>query len=237
MDNNPLNILALGAHAADQELSAGMILAKYAQAGHRVTILSLTAGEKGHPTLCASAYRDQKIREAEACANVLGAKTQILEYSDAEIPVNDEITFRVCDIIRGLKPDILITHWEKSIHKDHCNTHRVALDARFYAGLRRIERELPHHWIDRVYFSENWEDMEQFEPDVYVDTTDTFDQYCSALSQFELWEGGTGWPYADYYKSLARMRGCLGFGNRRRYCSTLMRTKDAKIVRTAELPS
>ena len=60
-----MRILALGAHAADQELSAGMILAKYARAGHQVTILSLTAGEKGHPLLGPNEYRNQKVREAK----------------------------------------------------------------------------------------------------------------------------------------------------------------------------
>jgi len=236
MDDKPLSILALGAHAADQELSAGMILAKYAQAGHEVTILSLTAGEKGHPTLSAADYRDQKIREAEACAKILGVQTRVLGYRDAEIPVDEAIVFEVCDVIRELKPDILITHWERSIHKDHSNTHRIALDARFYAGLKRIERDLPSHWVNHVYYSENWEDMEGYEPDMYVDTTATFDTYCEALSQFGLWNGATGWPYADYYKSLARMRACLGFAKRAQYAATLARPKDAKVIRTTTLP-
>jgi LmbE family N-acetylglucosaminyl deacetylase len=236
MADKRLSILALGAHAADQELSAGMILAKYAKAGHNVTILSLTPGEKGHPLLSADDYKQQKIREAEACAAVLGVETRVLDYRDAELPFNDTIVFEVCDIIRELMPDILITHWERSIHKDHMNAHKIALDARFYAGLKRIERDLPNHWISHVYYSENWEDMDGYEPDVFVDTTDTFEQYCEALSNFELWEGGTGWPYAEYYRSLARMRACVGFGKRAQYSATLARPKDAKIVRAAGLP-
>ena len=232
----PLRVLALGAHAADQELSAGMILAKYARAGHEVTILSLTPGERGHPKLSADDYAAQKLAEAERCAAILGVRTRILRYQDAELPLNEEIKFEVCDIFRELKPDVLITHWQNSIHKDHRYAHQIALDARFYAGLRRIELDLPSHWIGRVYFSENWEDMDGYEPDVFVDTTEVFDQYCEALSQFELWNGGTGWPYADYYKSLARMRGCLGFGLRGQYASTLARPKDATTIRTGDLP-
>jgi len=236
MDEQPLSILALGAHAADQELAAGMLLAKYATAGHRVTIVSLTAGEKGHLINTADAYREQKILEAEACGKILGVETRVLDYKDAEILVDDEVVFEVCDIIRELKPDVLITHWQNSIHMDHRNTHRIALDARFYAGLKRVDRARPSHWVDQVYFSENWEDMDGFEPDVYVDTSDTFDQYCDALSQFELWNGGTGWPYADYYKSLARMRACIGFAMRARYAVTLSRPKEEKVVRTSGLP-
>ncbi len=236
MSEKPLRILAIGAHAADQELSAGMILAKYARAGHQVTILSLTAGEKGHMVLDSAAYRDQKVREAQTCANVLGVKSVILDYLDAELPYNEAICYQVCDFIRDLHPDILITHWENSIHKDHCNAHRIALDARFYAGLKRIEREQPAHWVDKIYYSENWEDMDGYVPDVFVDTSDVFDQYCEALSSFELWNGGTGWPYSDYYRSLARTRACVGFAKRAQYASTLMRPKEDKIVRTMALP-
>jgi len=92
--------------------------------------------------------------------------------------------------------------------------------------LRRIEREKPAHYIPTVYYSENWEDMEGYEPDVYVATIDVF----------ELWSGGTSWPYADYYKSLARMRSCLGFGLRGKYAATLSRPKSAHIRRTVDLP-
>lgn len=213
-----------------------MILAKYAQAGHRVTILSLTPGEKGHPTLGAAEYAAQKIEEARRCAEILGAESIVLPYGDATLEVTEAIKFEVADIMRDLKPDVLITHWEKSIHKDHRNAHTIALDARFYAALKRIEREKPAHFIGKIYFSENWEDMDGYEPDMYVDTTDVFDRYVEALSQFELWNGGTGWPYADYYKSLARMRGCLGFGLRGQYASTLMRPKEAHVQRMRELP-
>lgn len=236
MAEKQLHVLTLGAHAADQELSAGMIIAKYTRAGHRVTILSLTPGEKGHPVLGAEAYARQKIAEAEQCARLLGAETIVLPYGDATLEVTEAIKFEVADIIRDLKPDILITHWENSIHKDHRNAHVIAHDALFYAALKRIEREKPAHWISKIYYSENWEDMEGYEPDIYVDTTDVFDQYCEALASFELWNGGTGWPYADYYRSLARMRGCLGFGLRGTYGATLARPKSAHVQRTTELP-
>jgi LmbE family N-acetylglucosaminyl deacetylase len=214
-----------------------MVIAKYARAGHRVTILSLTPGEKGHPTLGAAEYAAQKVEEAKRCAELLGAAESIvLPYGDATLEVTEDIKFEVADIIRDLKPDVLITHWKDSIHKDHRNAHVIALDGLFYAALKRIEREKPAHWIPRVFYSENWEDMDGYEPDLYVDTTDVFDQYVEALSAFELWNGGTGWPYADYYKSLARMRGCLGFGLRGQYAATLMRPKEAHLQRTRDLP-
>lgn len=235
MPEKQLRLLTIGAHAADQELSAGMVIAKYTAAGHAATILSLTPGEKGHPTLDGPTYARQKIDEAERCATLLGAESIVLGYGDATLEAAEEIKFEVADLIREVKPDIIITHWRNSIHKDHRNAHRIAVDALFYAALPRIERAKPAHYTPRLYFSENWEDMEEYVPDVFLDTTEVFDRYCEALACFELWNGGTGWPYADYYKSLARMRGCLGFGLRGQYASTLARPREAHVVRSAGL--
>ena len=112
----------------------------------------------------------------------------------------------------------------------------LTMEGGFLAALPAIQRELPAHLIRGLYYLENWEDMDGYEPDIYVDTTEVFDQYCEALSHFALWNGGTGWPYADYYKSLARMRGCLGFGLKGKYAATLARPRDAKTIRTDGLP-
>lgn len=236
MSTSALNILALGAHAADQELAAGMVLAMYAQAGHKVTILSLTAGERGHPTLDATQYREQKVAEANACAGILGASSVVWEYRDAELPDDDAIKLRVADFVRAVRPDVLITHWKHSIHRDHRRAHTIAMDARFLAGIKRLEREAPAHWVPKVFFSENWEDQEGFEPDTYVETTDVFELYCRALSHFELWDGGTGWPYSAYYQALARSRGCLGFGLRGQYAAAMMQPPEARVRRFPELP-
>lgn len=233
MSEKQLRVLTLGAHAADQELAAGMQIAKYAKAGHKVVILSLTPGEKGHPRLTAAEYAEQKIREARRCAELLGAETVVLPYGDALLEPTEAIKFEVADIIRDLKPDILITHWPNSIHKDHRNAHLIAMDAYFYAALKAIERPRPAHRIGKIFFSENWEDMEAYEPEIYVDTTDVFEQYCAALASFELWHGGTGWPYADYYRSLARMRGCLGGFQ---YAATMARPKGARVQRLSDVP-
>lgn len=231
-----LRVLTVGAHAADQELAAGMQIAKYTRAGHHVTVLSLTPGEKGHPTLSAAEYARQKILEAGRCAGLLGAETVILSHGDGLLEAGEEIKLEVADIIRDLRPDVLITHWQNSIHKDHRNAHTIALDAAFYAGLRTIEGPKPAHRVETILFSENWEDMEGFEPDLYLETGEVFEQYCQALSSFELWNGGTGWPYAEYYTSLARLRACLGGGLQWRYAAAMVRPREALIRRSTELP-
>lgn len=229
-------VLTLGAHAADQELAAGMQIAKYTAAGHHVTILSLTPGEKGHPRLSAEEYAEQKIAEAQRCAQELGAESIVLGHEDALLTATPEIKLEVADIIRDIKPDVLITHWKHSIHQDHEAAHVIALDAAFYAGLRTITRARRSHRIGHILYSENWEDMDGFEPDLYIETTGVFERYREALASFALWRGETGWPYADYYSSLARLRACLGSGLRWQYAAAMQRPRASLIQRATEMP-
>ena len=123
-------ILAVGAHIGDMELTAGGLLASIAVQGGRAVTLALTAGEKGAPSGAdVSTYRQQKIAEAEAFARELGGEAIVLDHPDGLLPDNDEVRFEVCDIIRAVRPDILVTHHAKSMHKDHAACHRIVLDA------------------------------------------------------------------------------------------------------------
>jgi len=220
MSEQKLRVMAVGAHAADMELTCGALLAKYARRGHQVTLLHLTPGEKGHPTLSAREYAAQKIEEANLAGQTLGATVRFMRYQDALLPHTDEVSLAVCDVIREVKPDIVITHWMGSIHKDHRNAHFIVNDAILYAALPAIERKEPAHRVRGLFYAENWEDMEKFTPEVYVDVSETFDTWLEAINKYELVRGRiSNFRYLDYYKALAVMRGCLsGF----QYAETFM---------------
>ena len=114
-----MNLVVVGAHCGDAEIQAGAIAHKYAKAGHEVTFVHLTAGEKGNPAdISVEDYREQKIRESEKVAEILGVKTITLDYKDAELEVNDEIITHIATLMRKLKPNVVITHWENSIHPE-----------------------------------------------------------------------------------------------------------------------
>ena len=135
-------ILAVGAHIGDMELTCGALLAANAVHGGRSVTLALTAGEKGAPAGADVAeYRKSKVAEAEAFAAELGGEAIVLGYPDGLLPDNDEARFAVCDVIRRVKPDILITHHAHSMHKDHAACHRIVTDAWFYAAIEGFERD------------------------------------------------------------------------------------------------
>ena len=74
--------------------------------------------------------------------------------------------WKTADIIRAEKPDLIITHHDVSMHKDHECCHRIVKDAWFYAALPSFKRELPAHFA-HLYFAENWEDAVEYHPYIY----------------------------------------------------------------------
>ena len=210
MEERKIHVMVVGAHAGDAELMAGGLLAKYHLLGHKTSVVHMTLGEKGNRALTPEEYAKQKRREAEAAAKVLGADVYFLPFKDAELPYNDEAAYMLCDIIREAKPNLIITHWKGSIHKDHTNTHHIVHDAQFYAALPTIERKLPAHGCWTIAYAENWEDPKGFEPDTYVDITAGYDLFIEAAKCYEMVSGKiSSFRYLDYYEALATTRGCL----------------------------
>jgi N-acetylglucosamine malate deacetylase 1 len=204
-----VDILGIDAHMAD-EIAYGLALASCVRQGGKVAMLHITPGEKGHPTLSAADYAAQKREEARAAAAVLGAPLYTLDYGDGELPVNDTLKFQICDVIRACKPKVIITHWQGSIHKDHTNCALNVPDAIFYAALRGFERTDPAHRGVRLYFSENWEDMDGFAPEVYLEVTpEDMAMWEEMCKQYALFRGGVStFRYMDYYRAMAQVRGC-----------------------------
>jgi N-acetylglucosamine malate deacetylase 1 len=203
------HVLAIGGHAGDMELTTGAVLAQTVKDGGRATLLHLTLGERGHPRVPVPEYARQKRAEAEEVARSLGAEVRFLDYSDGLLPEDEEVKLRVADEIRAVRPDVLLTHWSASIHKDHEHAHRIVLDARFYAGLKTLERDLPAHWAGTLYFADNWEDAEGFRPDVTFEVSEeAFETWSDAVSRYAFARGETyGFPYVEYYRALTTVRG------------------------------
>ena len=201
-------ILAIGGHIGDMELTAGGVLAAQSLKGDAIVTLALTAGEKGAPNWQQlGEYRTQKVREAETFAEMLNGRAIVFDYPDGELPDNDELRFKICDVVREVKPNVVITHHKNSIHKDHMITHNAVVDARFYAGNAFFERALPAHFIPELYFAENWEDPMGFVPYLYIDTSDGFELWKKAVSTHWFVTGSKSFPYLEYYEHLSRIRG------------------------------
>ncbi len=202
-------ILAVGAHCGDVEVTCAAVLAKHVAAGDRVVILHLTLGEGGNPRVSPQVYGEQKQREALAAAKAIGAETLFAPYRDGELPDTEPVRRYIADVLRQVKPTSVITHWCKSIHRDHATTNALVLDAILLASLEGVVTEHPsHRGVTGVFFTENWEDPEGFTPYLYVDVGRDLRQWKECVTQYEFIKGGiSAFPYLDYYEALARVRG------------------------------
>jgi LmbE family N-acetylglucosaminyl deacetylase len=208
MSDDKMTILAIGGHIGDMELTAGMALAKHALEGAHIVTLALTAGEKGAPAgRDIAEYRKQKVQEAQTFAEMLHGEAIVFDYPDGELPDNDDVRFQVCDVIRKVRPNILITHYKSSMHKDHDNTHKIVKDARFYASLPGFVRKDAPFFAGRFYYAENWEDAVDFKPYIFVDTTKGYELWKKAVATHWFVTGSTSFPYLEYYDHLSRVRG------------------------------
>jgi len=212
-------LVVVGAHIGDCEVMAGGIAAKAASRGWQVHLVHLTGGEKGHPTLPPGEYLRQKRAEAQAFAEHIGAKAHIFPIADGELEDRLEVKLQLAELLRELRPSVIITHWEGSLHRDHVAAGRITADALFYAANRWFSLKGEPCWA-RLYYAENWEDPVGFKPEVYVDISDVFEKWVSGLRLCAFARGETGFNYIDYYSSLARIRG-LEIGVK--YAQTLMR--------------
>ena len=211
MNDSRKTILAVGAHAGDMEVSCGAVLAKHARLGDSVIMLHLTLGEGGNPSLSPGTYGKQKRREALAIGEIIGASVVFGPYADGMVPDDEEVRRYVADIIRQVKPSHLITHWRKSIHKDHARTHSIVNDAVLLASLEGVVTQHPRHrGVRSIAYAENWEDQEGFTPYLYVDCSDDFERWREWVVTYQFIKGGiSSFDYLDYYSALARIRGAL----------------------------
>ena len=230
----PKKIMAIAAHPGDGLFTMGAALAQQINRGGKGVLFSLSLGEKGAPKdIPVQHYGEMQRAATEKATHLLGAEAIFLTYPDAEIPFNEEITLAVSDVIREQKPDVIVTHWNGSWHKDHSNCHLIVRDAVFYAGLETLTRNRPAHSVAKIYYADNWEDASNFVPDTYLDIEAVRDKWLEACDLFPMWRGQTGFfRYNDYYSSLTIMRGCFsGF----KHAVALMSDLGQRIVRSRSL--
>jgi LmbE family N-acetylglucosaminyl deacetylase len=159
----------------------------------RGVFVSLTAGEKGAPAdIPVAKYGELQRAASEKAAKLLGAEFEIMNYADAEVPFNERAAQSLGDVIRQHRPEIVVTHWRGSWHKDHQNCHLLVRDAIFYADLATMTRKYPPHTVGKLYFADNWEDAENFRPDTYLDVSAVFEKWLQACDAYPMWRGQTG---------------------------------------------
>lgn len=130
-----IDLLAIGVHPDDVELSAGGTLLLHASMGHTFGILDLSAGELG-------TRGTPEIRHAEGleAARILGAKFRhTLDIPDGYFEHHPDQWIKIVRVLRASRPEIVLINAPTDRHPDHGRAAALTLDACFYAGLERIQ--------------------------------------------------------------------------------------------------
>jgi len=134
----PCDIIVFGPHPDDLEIGLGGTIARHARAGHRVGLCDLTRGELG-----SNGTPEERVREAEAAAGVLGAAWRNnFAWPDGGIVPSPEFIRAAVDLVRTHQPRVVALPYWDDRHPDHVAASRVLDLAVFRSGLRRYVTDL-----------------------------------------------------------------------------------------------
>ncbi|MGE0715600.1 MAG: bacillithiol biosynthesis deacetylase BshB1 [Alphaproteobacteria bacterium] len=176
-----VDILAVSTHPDDVELACGGTLILALQQGLAVAIADLTAGE-------AATRGTPDIRRAEAAeaARRLGVGQRIcLGLPDTRVGTDPGHEDAVVEVIRTLRPRILLAPWPEDRHPDHAAGGRLVERAAFLARIAGRGTGTPHP-VGRLL---RYPGHHPFMPSVVVDVTAVWPRRMHALaahaSQFD----------------------------------------------------
>ncbi len=130
-----LDILAIGVHPDDVELSCSGTLLKAISQGKKIGLLDLTRGELG--TRGSAEIRE---KEAAAAAKLMGALVrENTEMDDGFFNHTRKNILKIVRVIRKYKPEIILANALKDRHPDHARAAKLTSDACFIAGLSKVE--------------------------------------------------------------------------------------------------
>ena len=127
------NILAVHAHPDDLDILAGGTLARLSAAGHAVTMATATAGEGGSAEFDPDQTGRMRQAEATASAALIGAEYRCLGFPDLGVFNDDASRRAVTELVRGTRPDVVITASPADYHPDHETISLLVRDACFAA--------------------------------------------------------------------------------------------------------
>ena len=173
-----IDILAIGVHPDDIELSCAGTILKHIDLGYRIGLADLTQGElgsRGSATI--------RLNESRDAAEILGVDFRVnLGMRDGFFTLDERHKLRIVELIRRCRPKIILANALDDRHPDHGRAATLVRDAFFYSGLRRITTGgLSHYRADALY---HYIQDEHLVPDFCVDVTGYTDKKFKAIEAY-----------------------------------------------------
>jgi LmbE family N-acetylglucosaminyl deacetylase len=193
----PLRVLVTGGHPDDPESGCGGTIARYADEGHRVTVLYLTRGEGGIPGKSAEQAAAVRSTEAERACRILKATPAFAGQIDGATEVNAARYAEFRKIVEETRPDVIFTQWPVDTHPDHRACSLLTYDAWLRLGRRAA---LYYYEVDLGA------QTQCFRPTDYVDVSATAERRRDACLAHES-QNPVGGFWTQYHEPMLRLRG------------------------------
>ncbi|MCX7423367.1 MAG: PIG-L family deacetylase [Planctomycetia bacterium] len=177
-------VLAIHAHPDDVEFQCAGTLALLKQKGCSITVATMTPGDCGSAEMGCDEISAVRRAEAKAAADLLGADYVCLEFRDLSITHDNDARRRVTEVLRRVRPDIVMTAPPVDYMSDHEVTCKLLRDACFNASVpnyatRQWEPAPAIGHIPHLYFVDAIEASDWFgrpiEPEFILDISSSFD--------------------------------------------------------------
>ncbi|GJM33007.1 MAG: bacillithiol biosynthesis deacetylase BshB1 [Saprospiraceae bacterium] len=178
-----VDILAIGVHPDDVELSCSGTLLRHLAQGKKVGLLDLTRGELG--TRGTAEIRD---KEAAESARMMGVSfRENLGLADGFFQYTPENLRKIIAVIRECQPEIVLCNALDDRHPDHGRSAKLQADACYYSGLVKIETtgkngKLHDRWRPRAIY--HYIQDYNLKPDFVVDISEYIDRKMELIGAF-----------------------------------------------------
>lgn len=189
-----VDILAIGAHPDDVELSAAGTLMKHKAMGKTFALVDLTEGEMGTRGTVETRYE-----EAGDAAKIIGAEARVnLQMRDGFFEETEANLLKLIVQIRRFKPSIVLANAVDDRHPDHGRASHLISRACFLAGLRKIETtfEGVEQEAHRPAFVYHYIQDRLLTPDFVVDVSDFVEQKFNSIKAYktQFWDPTSNEP-------------------------------------------
>lgn len=196
----PLNVIAFGAHPDDCDQRAGGVAAKYAALGHRVRFVSVTNGDAGHQSEGGGALAARRRAEAREAGKRIGIEYIVLDNHDGELVPSLEVREQIIRQMRQWNADIVLAPRPNDYHPDHRYTGVLVQDAAYMVTVPNVTPDTPSLRKNPVfmYFQDGFQKPAPFAPNIAVSIDEVFekkidmlDAHVSQMYEWLPWHAGT----------------------------------------------
>lgn len=215
------NVLVFAAHHDDETLGCGATISRLSDLFSNITVVFFTNGETGIDQTKKFSDNIVKTRQQEAvnACKILGVSNIVdLNYPCQQLKNTQQLLHKTIKLIRHYKPELILTHSNNDIHRDHKAAYAVVEES-YYKSYENIHPELGK--CHKPSLGLCYEVFQQHaSPDVYISISES--DISKKIAAFEKYNSQHDLLSQDnsvinYLRSLAKVR---GFSAGLEYCES-----------------